>query len=183
MLVAKFVYDLFNKSPDRLDVVVFKYPGDNNFPSSGPHRNNVPMNYIKRLIGLSGETIAIRGGNLYYLSPEKSPHYDDYEQAQHDPELMATLWQKDHMHIDDQEARDRFKKDEFQIIRKNPETILSMMRLVFDNDHPSKSDPVSTDRWKSPNDAWTGDRAARFSPRQRRCRPRGLVELSSPSAR
>ncbi len=48
VLVAKFVYDLLNKIPDRLDVVVFKYPGDSNFPSTGPHRNHVPMNYIKR---------------------------------------------------------------------------------------------------------------------------------------
>lgn len=153
VLVAKFVYDLFNKDPNRLDVVVFKYPGDSNFPNTGPHRNHVPMNYIKRLIGLSGETIAIRGGDLFYLSPETSPRYDDYEKAKHNPEMMSTLWQKEYMHIDD--AREEFKKGEFQVIRKNPENILSMMRLVFDNDHPSQSVPASTDRWKSPDGAWT----------------------------
>ncbi|HTU17200.1 MAG TPA: S26 family signal peptidase [Gemmataceae bacterium] len=154
VLVAKFVYDLFNKDPNRLDVVVFKYPGDDRFPTSGPHRNHVPMNYIKRLIGLSGETIAIRGGDLYYLSPEKSPHYDDYDKAKQDPEMMPTLWQKEHMHIDDEQARDRFKKGEFQIVRKDPENILSMMRIVFDNDHPSRLNPASTDRWKSPDGSW-----------------------------
>jgi len=153
VLVAKFVYDLFNKDPERLDVVVFKYPGGNDFPHSGPHRNHVPMNYIKRLIGLPGETIAICGGKLYYLSPDKGPHYDDYEKTKQEPELMATLWKKEHMHID--EAADLFRKGQFQIIRKKPENILSMMRIVFDNDHPSRFDPASTDRWRFEGRSWT----------------------------
>jgi signal peptidase I len=153
VLVAKFVYDLFNKDPNRLDVVVFKYPGGNDFPHSRPHRNHVPMNYIKRLIGLPGETIAICGGKLYFLSANKGPRYDDYDQAKQDPELMATLWKKEHMHID--EAADLFRKGQFQIIRKDPENILAMMRLVFDNDHRSKSNPASTDRWKCDEGGWT----------------------------
>lgn len=153
VLVAKFVYDLFNKDPNRLDVVVFKYPGGNDFPHSGPHRNHVPMNYIKRLVGLPGETIAICGGDLYCLSADKGPHYDDYDKAKQDPERMATLWKKEHMHIDD--AVDLFRKGQFQIIRKDPENILAMMRLVFDNDHASKSNPASTDRWKIAEGGWT----------------------------
>src|SRR5262245_33778244 len=111
------------------------------------------MNYIKRLIGLPGETIAVRGGKLYYLSPDKGPRYNDYEKAKLEPERMATLWQKEHMHVDD--AVDLFHKGEFQIIRKSPEKILSMMRLVFDNDHPSQSNPASTDRWQSFNGGWS----------------------------
>lgn len=154
VLVAKFVYDLLNKNPDRLDVVVFKYPGDSNFPSTGPHRNHVPMNYIKRCVGEPGETIAISGGDVYYLSAEEGPHYDDYAKAQHDPEMMATLWQKQYMHIDDEKATGLFKQGRFQIIRKNPENILSMMRLVFDNDHPSQTEPASTDRWKNADGGW-----------------------------
>lgn len=153
VLVAKFVYDLLNKNPDRLDVVVFKYPGGSDFPVSGPHKNHVPMNYIKRLIGLPGETIAIRGGKLYFLSPDKGPQYDDYAKAKLDPDLMATLWQKEHMYIDD--AADLFRKGRFQIIRKSPEKILSMMRLVFDNDHTSHSDPDTTERWTSLDRGWS----------------------------
>ncbi len=137
VLVAKFVYDLLGKWPDRLDVVVFKYPGDSSFPLSGPHKNHVPMNYIKRLIGLPGETIAICGGKLYVLASDKGPRYDDYKKAKSDPEMMATLWQKKYMHQD--EARESFHRGQFQIIRKSPENILSMMRLVYDNDHPSKN--------------------------------------------
>jgi signal peptidase I len=155
VLVAKFVYDLLGKLPERLDVVVFKYPGDQSFPASGPHKNHVPMNYIKRLIGLPRETIAIRAGKLYFLSPDKGLQYDDYEKAKRDPEIMALLWQKDpFMHKNDDEARRRFEEGQFQIIRKSPENILAMMRLVYDNDHPSK-DPNLPRRWESRDGAWS----------------------------
>jgi signal peptidase I len=155
VLVAKFVYDLLGKMPDRLNVVVFKYPGGFDFPISGPHRNHVPMNYIKRLIGLPGETIAIRGGKLYSLSPDKGLRYDDYDKATQDPELMATLWEKNpYMHCNDEKALERFNKGQFQIIRKNPENVVSMMRLVYDNDHPSKNDPRTANRWKGAK-GWT----------------------------
>jgi signal peptidase I len=114
------------------------------------------MNYIKRLIGLPGETIAIRGGKVYYLSADKGLHYDDYEQATKDPEMMALLWQKDpFMHKNDQQAIDRFKQGQFLIIRKSPDNILSMMRLVYDNDHPASKKSNLPDRWISPDRAWT----------------------------
>ncbi len=158
VLVAKFVYDLFQRNPDRLDVVVFKFPGDGDnksFPNSGPYRNHVPMNYIKRLIGEPGETIAIRAGKLFVLYPSKGLHYEDYERAKQDPTLMATLWRKNYMHENDPKAVERFQAGEFQIVRKKPENILSMMRLVYDNDHPSKSDPASAQRWRGLADGWT----------------------------
>src|SRR5262249_43484893 len=59
--------------PERDEVVVFKYPGNSNptpgdgprFPESGPQKNHVPINYIKRCIGMGGETIGIWYGKLY----------------------------------------------------------------------------------------------------------------------
>jgi signal peptidase I len=159
VLVAKFVYDLLGKAPDRLDVVVFKYPGDQSFPLSGPHKGHVPMNYIKRLIGESGETIAICGGNLYVLAANKGPRYDDYEKAKNDPEMMATLWQKRYMHQN--EATEQFHKGQFRIVHKSPENILAMMRLVYDNDHPSKHRDLPP-RWISPDRAWKADKEHGF---------------------
>ncbi len=51
VLVNKNIY-LFSE-PERFDIIVFKYPLDQS------------KNYIKRLIGLPGEKIAIQGGDIY----------------------------------------------------------------------------------------------------------------------
>lgn len=67
ILVNKFPYEL--GGPARWDVFVFKYP-------ERPH-----INYIKRLVGLPGETIRIRQGNLYLWNgtEEKILRKDDVE--------------------------------------------------------------------------------------------------------
>lgn len=51
ILVDKFAYDL--TQPRRWDVVVFKYPEE------------AKTNYIKRLVGLPGETVSIAGGDIW----------------------------------------------------------------------------------------------------------------------
>jgi signal peptidase I len=51
IIVGKFPYDF--AEPQRWDVIVFKFPG------------NAVQNYIKRLVGLPGETVRIVGGNIY----------------------------------------------------------------------------------------------------------------------
>lgn len=56
ILVNKFPYEL--KEPRRWDVVVFKYPEE---PKT---------NYIKRLVGLAGETILIRRGDLHRVEKD-----------------------------------------------------------------------------------------------------------------
>jgi len=51
IIVSKYAYEMGD--PQRWDVIVFKFPGE------------AQVNYIKRLIGLPGETIRIHGGNIY----------------------------------------------------------------------------------------------------------------------
>lgn len=51
ILVNKFAYDL--AEPERWDVVVFRYPED------------AKINYIKRLVGLPGETVSIAAGDIW----------------------------------------------------------------------------------------------------------------------
>ena len=51
VLVNKFIYLV--DEPERFDIIVFKYPLDQS------------KNYIKRLIGLPGEAVGIRGGDIY----------------------------------------------------------------------------------------------------------------------
>jgi signal peptidase I len=101
------------------------------------------MNYIKRLIGLPGETIAIYRGKLYVLSPDKARdnglEYGDFEEAQGDPNKMAQLWRfKPYVHHDDDNAIKLFRAGLFDIVRKPPAVVLAMMRLVYDNDHQAK---------------------------------------------
>jgi len=61
ILVDKFAYDFTD--PERWDVVVFKYPED------------AKTNYIKRLVGLPGETVFIAGGDIW-TSRADMPHDD-----------------------------------------------------------------------------------------------------------
>ena len=173
--MSKFAYDLTQRPPDRLDVVVFKYPGNGNleeanprnppFPQSGPFKDGVPMNYIKRLVGLPGETIAVHGGDLYVLPPDKGLQYDDLKGAA-DParreQLARQLWQTWFMHNNDPEALRRFREGEFQIIRKPPQTLLAMRRIVYDNDHPAKD--LHAARWadRDKGGAWKADDAHGF---------------------
>ncbi len=61
ILVEKFAYQLGD--PKRFDVIVFKFPGD---PLTMPAaQRGTRMNFIKRLVGLPGETIRIEHGDLW----------------------------------------------------------------------------------------------------------------------
>jgi signal peptidase I len=160
VLVAKFLYDLLGRQPERLDVVVFKFPGDASpstpWPRSGPFsQSHVPINYIKRLVGEPGEVIAVHAGNLYRIPKAKVPE-DIREQFVKDAEDSATegakqLWQtgpRGYTHTQTgAEAREFFENnhDLFQIVRKPPETMLAMRRIVYDNDHPARD--LNVERW------------------------------------
>jgi signal peptidase I len=145
VLVAKFLYDLGTLGldmPKRHDVVVFKYPRE-------PQKAQVPMNYIKRLIGLSGETIAIHCGKLYSLEGLK---YDDGQV----PEL--DLWEQAYMHADDAQAKQLFREDKFHMIRKSPREMLAVRRLVFDNEHQPKDMVGKVEpRWGAGSSVWKPD--------------------------
>jgi signal peptidase I len=146
VLVAKFLYDLNvlgMDMPKRHDVVVFKYPME-------PQKGHVPMNYIKRLIGLPGETIAIYYGKLHVL---EGLSYDDRDARPLD------LWQTSYMHVDDPAAQKLFHEGKFHMIRKSPQEMLAVRRLVFDNDHQPK-DLIGkvTPRWgAAESGAWKPD--------------------------
>ena len=74
ILVAKFPYRF--AEPERWDVVVFKYPGQ------------ARTNYIKRLVGLPGETVRIHRGDVYI----KKPGEDEFKIAtKPDRQLEAVL--------------------------------------------------------------------------------------------
>src|SRR5439155_16296668 len=78
VLVSKMQYETGIQQPQRFDVVVFKYPG--NRGQGGPIENNTPKNYIKRLMGLPGEILAIFFGRLFrFAPPQGAPPYQDHK--------------------------------------------------------------------------------------------------------
>lgn len=77
ILVDKFAYDFTD--PQRWDVVVFKYPED------------ADTNYIKRLVGLPGETVSIAGGDIWTSRDGAAPTI-----ARKPPAVMRAMLQTVH---------------------------------------------------------------------------------------
>lgn len=83
LLVNKFVFApgpslslLPQREIKRGDIIVFKYPGDPNNPEGDRRPDNTPFktNYVKRVIGLPGESIEIRGEKVF-INGKELPEY------------------------------------------------------------------------------------------------------------
>lgn len=95
IFVLKYLYSVYD--PARFDVVVFKFPGrpDDNM------RTGEQENYIKRLIGLPGEEIALADGDVFRRPAAKEPgaasHSDwagaGWEIARKSERTQRALWQ------------------------------------------------------------------------------------------
>jgi signal peptidase I len=106
-----------------------------------------PPMYVARVMGLPGETLAISYGRLYRTT---ALSYDD---AAIGPEER---WQPDHWHENDPRALELFKQGKFEIIRKDPQTLLALRRLIYDNDHRAADlAGVLPPRWAG--GAWAAD--------------------------
>lgn len=84
LLVNKFIFTpggyelpfLPQREIQRGDIIVFKYPGNKVRPENDRSRNLVPyqINYVKRVIGLPGETVEFRDNQVFIngqLLPER----------------------------------------------------------------------------------------------------------------
>jgi signal peptidase I len=80
ILVQKFAYAF--EEPKRWDVVVFKNPED------------PKVSYIKRLVGLPGESLMILDGNIY-TKPDHSPGFEGFtiQRKSDRPAVQRVLWQ------------------------------------------------------------------------------------------
>src|SRR5262249_23771305 len=137
--------------------------------------------YIKRLLGLPGELIAIFLGRIYSfrhtgpgapdgITEEEWRKLTDVSQV--DP---LKVWEWDHLPKDfdapaqklwklSKQAEKQGKKGAFQIERKPPKAMLALSRPVFDNDHqPKDLVGVLPERWAPESGAaWSADNAKGF---------------------
>ena len=174
VLVHKALYPL-GVGPDRGDVVVFKYP-------VAPQTNHAATNYIKRLCGVGGETIAIYRGDLYVHPDLAYPEdaLDDSGRALYKrpaPGRELHVWEGrepsgtsgdgvDFTYRNAEVAAKAFEASRragfpagggFELIHKSTDQCLAMRRLVYDNDQQSKTLSAHgvPPRWSSPG--WATD--------------------------
>jgi signal peptidase I len=154
VLVAKCLYDTPLAEPDRYEIVVFKFP-------SAPMDKNTPKNYIKRLMGLPGELIAIFFGQVYRWAPGdgEAPPFAE-EDKNSDPNR---LWQV--THFNDSRARKLFDEGKFEILRKPPDALLALRRIVYDNDYPPRDlVEMGVKRWDASRaPGWTEETGNRLA--------------------
>ncbi len=84
ILVAKDLY--FFKAPERWDVFVFK----------SPERGKENMNFVKRLVGLSGETLELMNGQVFIDGRIQSKP----------PAIQRHLWQNVYDHFSSSDAQE-----------------------------------------------------------------------------
>ena len=69
--LAPFSGKIFEKNPERGDIIVFKLPGQEN------------INYVKRLLGLPGETIKVMDGDVF-IKKNDSANFEKLNQVSDD---------------------------------------------------------------------------------------------------
>jgi signal peptidase I len=87
--------------PERGDVVVFEYPLD---PSK---------NYVKRVVGLPGDTVAMRRGDLYVNKERQDESYVQHTQPGGDYWDPSFVWQKDYLASDVDRGTYRATRDDW----------------------------------------------------------------------
>ena len=138
----------------RGSVVVFKFP-------ENPQVDHVAQNYIKRLVGFGGETLAIYHGELFVHKSLEYPaeHYPR-------PDNPKDLWDRRYTYPQAPIAVAAFEESRklgfpvdaggFELIRKPDDQMLAMVRLVYNNEHQA-DDLIKRGippRWKTTGEGW-----------------------------
>ena len=100
LLVNKFIFApgpslpfLPQREIKRSDIIVFKYPGNPNNRSRDSDEDNIPfkVNYVKRVIGLPGDTVEVKGLKVYVNGEPLPEHIVAVDGAQAQMNQKAPL--------------------------------------------------------------------------------------------
>jgi signal peptidase I len=139
----------------RGDLAVFRFPGDGSRTEGGGGA------YVQRLIGLPGETVGIHGGKVYLLTGGPRPSADAGVAAEY-LHLRRYMHEGEQRELLERPGRGESGREQFQIVRKRPEQVLALRRLVYDNDHRAR-DLKEHPRWSgAAGGPWTADEAQGF---------------------
>jgi signal peptidase I len=123
ILVLKYLYGL--RDPSRFDVIVFKDP------------QNTANNFIKRLIGLPGEQIALADGDVFYRTAPEGR--EPPATGKDGPEARAALWEGAGWHI----------------ARKDPIVQRAVWQLVYDTSFAPLTTTADTTPWLGRDKDWS----------------------------
>ena len=148
VLVSKVLYETGIQQPRRFDVVVFKYPVE-------PLKKGVPTNYIKRLLGLPGQILAIFFGQLFFFDPSEEGEPAPFNDVA-DPNIdQKDLWHREYMHMDHDTTRQMFEAGKFKMVRKPPAVMMALRRIVYDNNYQASDLGREFKRWApAANSSW-----------------------------
>jgi type IV secretory pathway protease TraF len=115
VLVSKYTYDAGARPPNRFDVVVFRCP-------ESPQRGGPLDNFIKRLLGLAGETLAIFFGQVFVTTDLDVPDYLVDEQARQEFSKVSPLerWRPEFMFRNSDVALQLFQAGPLELEGKAP---------------------------------------------------------------
>jgi signal peptidase I len=140
ILVLKYLYGL--RDPERFDVIVFKNP------------QNTADNFIKRLIGLPGEQIALADGDVFVRTDP-----DNRVPTADTPDARAALWEQKGWHI----------------ARKDPVVQRAVWQLVYDSSFAPLGTTAETTPWAASGEG--GDKQWGITAREYRFSGSGEARL------
>lgn len=151
ILVGKYPY--YFSTPKRWDVVVFLFPGGAN------------TNFIKRCVGLPGETIQIRGGDIYVKPPQSKLDALAKSASSAKASDMTQMIEKSTEKTEEL-PQSSLENVPFRIARKPPEKILATMLPVYENDYqsPRLRKVSSLPRWHQMNEVGIGQDTIPYTP-------------------
>src|SRR5947209_1616815 len=116
LLVNKFIFApgtplpfLPQREIKRGDIIVFKYPGDPKNPEGDMRTDNLPYktNYVKRVIGLPGDHVEVRGDRVFVNGQELPEHRITALDHEDDPRTLESENNKALDIINDPPRKDR----------------------------------------------------------------------------